>query len=361
MKIAFFTGHAAGQPRKASVSLIAEALRDMGHDISIFTTGYSKIAKLLGDGRSGYLDSLPAGQWVNKEGIAQYVHMPLLNAGRFPLRILNSLTGPFFKAYAGNLPSSALEGLRKADVIYIESGAGILYTATLKKHIPFAKFIYVASDRLSTLKVHPVIEQVLAESISSFDKVLCPAMAITHDFPSVRCHYIPQGVDKALLDKDYANPYMQAQNIISIGDMLFDAKAVEALAQYASGWTIHLFGSGAKASAPNIIVHGEQSFEHIMPYLKYADIGLAPYRAAPDADYLSQSSLKMQQYSYVQLPIIVPNFAVAGRPNAIGYDAADLTSIRAAFERAKAYEHTSIDKDAILSWSQVAQKFLDIL
>ena len=69
----------------------------------------------------------------------------------------------------------------------------------------------------------------------------------------------------------------------------------------------------------------------------------------------------MQQYSYVQLPIIVPNFAVAGRPNAIGYDAADLTSIRAAFERAKAYEHTSIDKDAILSWSQVAQKFLDIL
>ena len=361
MRFAFLTGHAAGQPRKASVLLIAEALRDMGHEILIFTTGYSRVVKLLGDKRAPYLSSFPSGRWVQIDGMWQYTHMPLANPGRFPLRILNMLSSPVFARCASTLPNAARERIKDADVVFIESGAGILYAADIKKHAKHAKMIYRASDRLRTLKVHPVIERTLSSAIALFDAALCAAPSMVADLPQLPSHYIPQGVDRALFDKPYANPYGRSQNIISVGDMLFDAAAVELLARYAPDWQIHLFGAGARASAPNIIVHGEQRFEDIVPYLQHADIGLAPYRKATDVDYLSQSSLKMQQYSYVRLPIIAPSFAITGRPNAIAYDPADLATINEAFEQAKIYDRAAIDTSAILSWQQVAQKMLDIL
>ena len=54
MKIAFFTGHIAGEPRKASITLLADSFAALGWDTNIVTIGYSWLSILRGDPRQAY-------------------------------------------------------------------------------------------------------------------------------------------------------------------------------------------------------------------------------------------------------------------------------------------------------------------
>lgn len=136
--------------------------------------------------------------------------------------------------------------------------------------------------------------------------------------------------------------------------MLFDADAIDVMAVANPDWTFHLFGAKAlpRRVLPNIVAHGEQAFERIVPFIKFADLGIAPYRDGASADYLSQSSLKMIQYSYCHLPIVAPHFAAMGRSHVMGYDPADPASIRAAFSAAGAFDRQTIATDGVLSWDE---------
>jgi 2-beta-glucuronyltransferase len=251
--------------------------------------------------------------------------------------------------------------LHDAQLIIIESGAGLLYAQSIKHQFPAAKLVYSCSDRLSTLRVHPVLQRAQQQAEELFDAIMCPAQVMTQDFKHPHCYFVPQGVDKQALDRRTQSPYAQPRNIVSVGDMLFDEAAVLMLAKLAPDWTIHLFGAGAVCTqAPtNVITHGEKPFEDIVAYIQHADIGLAPYRMADGADYLSQSSLKMKQYTYARLPIIAPNFATAGCAHAQGYDPQQLESLAGAFDKARALDRSSISTETVLSWPQVAQRILD--
>ncbi|PHJ93472.1 hypothetical protein VF09_37350, partial [Nostoc linckia z9] len=124
------------------------------------------------------------------------------------------------------------------------------------------------------------------------------AEAMRTDFAAQdRVVFVPHGISKGLFDAAATSPYEGPRHAISVGDMMFDAGMIETLAAANPDWTFHLFGKKALPSQPraNIIVHGEVSFGTIVPFIKFADIGIAPYRAGAGADYLSQSSLKMIQ------------------------------------------------------------------
>jgi 2-beta-glucuronyltransferase len=123
--------------------------------------------------------------------------------------------------------------------------------------------------------------------------------------------------------------------------------------------TFHLFGKRARIEQmlPNVVTHGELPFAAIVPYIQHADAGIAPYRPAPNADYLSQSSMKMIQYTYCQLPIVAPDFA-ARSAHMSAYAPGEQNSIVAALHRALTYDRVGIDNSQVLDWEGVTQLML---
>jgi len=212
------------------------------------------------------------------------------------------------------------------------------------------------------LGYHPLIIAAERSALAMTDLIHVPAQAMINDFPpSSKIHYTPQGLDKNAFDTPMPNPYKTPRNIISVGDMLFDSWAVETLARIAPDWNIHVFGKKAVVTnpPPNVHLYGERPFDTILPYIKYADLGMAPYRPAPDADYLSQSSLKMMQYTYCRLPIIAPDFAAAGRAHVMGYTPFDEPSVITAFEHARNYNRAAIDITSVIPWEAVLDAMLE--
>jgi 2-beta-glucuronyltransferase len=172
--------------------------------------------------------------------------------------------------------------------------------------------------------------------------------------------HIPHGLEKGLFDIENRNPYKTKKNAICVGDMLFDEGTVVALARAFPDWHFYLFGKNARvpSTLPNVVCHGETPFSEIIPYLQHADIGLAPYRPAVNADYLSQSSMKMIQYTYCKLPIVAPHFAATGRQHVFGYDPNDTDSIKRAMSAATICDRSKIDTTGVMDWGQTVDAFL---
>ena len=243
--------------------------------------------------------------------------------------------------------------------VLIESGMALLLLEEIRKNAPQAQIIYHAADRLATIGAHPMAQDVLTKQSDKIDLVRLVAEDIRADIPPERpTLYLQHGIEKALFDDATVSPYDRPNNAISVGDMLFDGQAVEAMALENPDWTFHLFGAKASLSRPfeNVVTHGERPFKEIAPFVRFADVGIAPYAGDRGADYISQSSIKMIQYSYCRLPMVAPQFAAAGRDHVSSYDPGDQASIRAAFKRAISYDRSLIVPSSVLSWDEVVER-----
>ncbi|MCM2294734.1 hypothetical protein NAC44_20615 [Allorhizobium sp. BGMRC 0089] len=360
-RVLIVTGqHFAVQPRKVDLHFLADSLLARGASVDFFVWRLSPVSRLLKDGRFDLARRFRFNHWQEMQpGFRQFVwHVPL-HPMNFKIGLLNRLAAPVFRRFGRFLPGDVLACLCDYTHILVESGPSPLLTPVLRAHAPQAEIIYHAADRLSTIGVPPVVEEVLSQSLALYDRVHVMAEALREDFPpDVRLDYLPHGIDKAAFDRPSASPYSQGRNAVSLGDMLFDAGAIEVMAAAFPEWTFHLFGRKAEPQQQrgNIIVHGEQPFAAIIPFLKHADLGLAPYRDGAGAAYLSQSSLKMIQYSYCRLPIVAPHFAAKGRAHVMGYDPADPASIRSAFAAACHFDRSIIATGAILDWDETADR-----
>ena len=149
--------------------------------------------------------------------------------------------------------------------------------------------------------------------------------------------------------------------LVPIGGVPLITHVLTTLARSNPDWTFHLFGRKAQLDTPvaNVIAHGETPFETVAGYIRHADIGIAPYQDGKGASYLSQSSLKMIQYSYCRLPIVAPLFAAAGRAHVCAYRPVDPQSIVAAFSQAQSFDRTSIYTASIRSWQEAVQLLFD--
>jgi 2-beta-glucuronyltransferase len=117
--------------------------------------------------------------------------------------------------------------------------------------------------------------------------------------------------------------------------MLFDASFFEAVASSFPEYKFHVIGCGTKFSPPkNVIIYDEMPFRDTLAYLKYATVGVAPYRQAPGTEYLADSSLKLAQFEYFGLPAVCPDFAVGTNKTRSGYKVNDKDSMRMALSRA---------------------------
>lgn len=356
-RVLIVTGqHFADAPRKVDLHFMTESLIAKGVAVDFLVWRLSPVSRLLRDGRYAFAKTRRLNQWERLSSqLEQYIWYGPVHPLNLKFAALNRLAEPLFARFGTFLPKQVKDRLHGYSHILIESGPSPLLTPTLRAGAPRAKIIYHAADRLGTIGVPPVVERVMGETLDLYDQIHVMAEALKADFDAeAKLLYLPHGLDKLAFDAACDNPYSRLKNAVSVGDMLFDAQAIEIMATANPDWTFHLFGKKARLSQhfDNVIAHGEQPFETIVPFIRFADLGIAPYRSGANADYLSQSSLKMIQYSYCRLPIVAPVFASAGRAHVIGYDPFDPVSIRAAFAKAGGLDRTTIQTNDILSWDE---------
>lgn len=357
MNVFFVSGHDASAGRKVDFHFWAESLGKQGIHVDFLTVGLSRATAFKKNNR---LFKPPFNTWVRlSDTLQKFVWRPVFHPFSLNKTNLDTLTAPLFALYPMLLPDDIKARVKRADIIVIESGVGLTLVKSFAKLAPKAKLIYTVSDLLATLTFHPIVQDAENAAIDMFDLIRVPAAVMRESFPSgAPVQYIPPGLDTSLFDASLPNPYLRARNAISIGDMLFNAQVIETLAEQFPEWTFHLFGKNARISRsmPNVIEHGEQPFQDLVAYLKYADVGIAPYHDAPSVGYISQSSLKMVQYTYCQLPIVAPSFAAAGRDHVLSFSPdAEKSSLILAFEKAVAFDRASIDRSKVLNWDQVTE------
>lgn len=351
--------------RKASVHFVSQSWAEMGHDVTFLTVGHSWLTLIKQPGRFKALRTLPADRLT---GIAPRlrtgVHLPLIHGFSSRKASVNALMRPLFRHYGARLPRFARDAIIAADIIVFESGTAIVFTDLVRRLNSRARTLYFCRDLLHSVGAAPLLQEIEREQIPRFDSICVPAASLGRMLPpGGRVHVIPQGVNTELFDRAETSPYPPGtRNAVAVGDMLFDQASVQALAAAAPEVTFHLFGIHWHDSVPeNVKLHGEQSFETIVPYIRHADIGLAPYRMSEREVYLAESSLKLRQYAYCRLPVLLPDIIPALRGNEIRYSADDETDWRGKIDAALAMPRLESFKDGILPWDGIAAETLKTL
>jgi 2-beta-glucuronyltransferase len=358
MNVFFVSGHDASAGRKVDFHFWADCLERKGIHVDFMTVGLSYATGMKKNSRHF---SRPFNTWIRMSDLVQkYVWRPVVHPFSLGNKKLDSITAPVFSIYPSLVPTAVKDRVRQADIVVIESGVGLMLVSLFAKLAPKAKFIYSVSDLLETLTFHPMVLQAEKAALPLFNSIRVPAAVMQESFPaSAPITYVPPGLDTEVFDAPASNPFKTSKNAISVGDMLFNPVVIETLAGRFPDWTFHVFGKKSHLTKPfdNVIEHGERPFSDLVPYLLYSDIGLAPYRDAPSVAYISQSSLKMVQYTYCQLPIVAPHFAAAGRDHVQSFHPdADEASLVSAFESAMAYDRNSIDRSQVMNWEKVTEQ-----
>lgn len=363
MKVVLVTYHAVDGERRTGFHFWADLLDKQGVKVDWVTAGFSTLTGLKKDAR-GYKP--PHNQWTHlTPNLRKYVWKPLFHPANFDNDIVNLLAWPVFSLYPMMMPAALKDGIKDADLFIVESGAGATLVPELARLCPDAKFLYNFSDRYSIIKYHPMVPHAEKRALRHYDMIRVNAAVVANDFPQdAPVVYVPQAIEKSWFDAAAQNPYKTPKNAISVGDMQFDARAIEALAKKFPDWHFHLFGRKSRITKDllNVTAHGEFALADLVPYIKFADIGIAPYAHSDDGEYLSQSSLKLVQYTYCRLPIVAPQFASLGRGHVMAYDARDIEgTIGAAFARAITFDRASIDTSDVLDWQEMLSRMMTVM
>lgn len=347
--------------RKTSVHFVSEALAARGHEVETISVGFSHLSyfrkralyeQLVAQQRNRFVQMAPRYRCA--------CYLPPIHPFSSSHPSLNALTAPFFRLYGNLLPRFMRDAILRADVVAIESGTAIAFFDAIRRTNPQARIIYFARDRLDTVGASDYLQKTERRIAPLFDRIIVPSSSMAKSFQGTgRTSIIPQGIDKDGFDSCTISPYPTGtRNGVAVGNMLFDRNAVTAMATHAPEVTFHLFGDGIPSDLPsNVRVYGERAFKEIIPYIKFADFGLAPYRLKERELYLVESSLKLQQYSYCALPILAPDLMAASRLNIIGYRQDGEPDWPGKLHLAATTPHLAAWRDGILSWDDVAERF----
>ena len=366
MKILFVSAHAfLPSTRKASIHFVSEALAARGHSVSMVSVGFSQLTRLKDPGLYRQLAAEHGNRFI--ERMPRYrtaCYLPLLHPYSSGRQWLDRCTSAAFRLYGAILPRFLREEVAEADVVFLESGTGICFFDAIRRANARARIVYFRRDRLDTVRASThliALEQRLARSC---DLVLVNAQRMADDLPSgISLAYVPQGIDTAAFDQCNVSPYPHgSRNAVAVGNMLFDKAAISDMARHNPDVAFHLFGKGMSGNYPaNVNVYGERPFAEIIPYIKFADIGIAPYRMTENELYLAQSSLKLQQYAYCRLPVLAPDLLSGVRDNIVPYRQTGEDDWTGVVQAALRMNHDPAWQDGILSWDDVAAQTEGVL
>ncbi|WP_421592289.1 polysaccharide biosynthesis protein GumK [Shinella sp. M27] len=348
--------------RKASIHFVARRWAAAGNDVFFTTVGHSALSRFKQKDRYEALRREQGNRYAEIEPhLFAGAYLPPLHAFSTARPLVNVLVKPFFALYGRHFPAFVRDRIEAADLVVIESGTPIVFLDVVRRLNPRAKLLYFCRDLLRSVGAAPYLREVEARGIGLFDSVCVPSRRLGEMLPpGGKVHFVPQGIEGGVFDRAEVSPYPEgSRNAVAVGDMLFDQVSVEAMAAAAPDVTFHLFGIRWRGDAPvNIRVHGEQSFETLAAYIRHADIGLAPYRVNSSEVYLAESSLKLLQYGYCRLPVLLPDIIPVSRGNEITYSLESENDWRAIVNAALVLPHREAYRDGILTWDDVARQTL---
>jgi 2-beta-glucuronyltransferase len=253
------------------------------------------------------------------------------------------------------------EFIRRAQLFVFDSSPGLMLVNRFRTLNPDARYVYRVADDLGSLRAHAVLREAERSALPGFDLVSVPSEAIRRRLlgsnAQVLVHH--HGVDKAAFDAPSVTPYSSGRTTaVFVGTAYLDREFIEIAARELPAWSFHVIGPFANLPPlPNVVGHGELTFAETVPYITHADIGLASWLRMPSPEVFSDS-LKIIQYTYARLPIVLPDFVGATRSNAIAYRLGDPSSIRTALGRAAAFDRTTISREGIESWDELVAKLV---
>jgi 2-beta-glucuronyltransferase len=355
------TGHYLESKRQAGFHWLADAYWRAGWEVLFFTSAISWFSWLQRNYRMAYPVRRQAHRlhWV-RPGLGSYVWFTPWHPVNLRLHLLNRLLRPLFARY-GDLPLGAAQAcVRQADLIVFESKPGLLLYEQCKRLNSRARYVYRVSDDLRLLhSSHPVVLEAEERYAPQFDLISVPSASLLQRFrhlPQAILHY--HGIRKDLFDRASPNPYHGAweANLVFVGTSHFDYDFLHTASASFPRWAFHIIGPIPHLPRrENVLAYGEMPFLATVPYLQHADIGLG-IRTHTLATESLTDSLKIIQYTYCGLPIVVPVHLRSSRPNTFCYTPGDAESVRQALYSARSFDRRRVVKDGIRSWDEVAQE-----
>lgn len=350
--------------RDAGMHRFAKTLAARGHHVDFVTFGQSQLKQLVKPEARKFARSArdAVRRGINPANIHAHIHGEWVH----PLsgsKLLEALTRPVERRYGRMLDEWTSDAVQSADVVILEFGCALYYLETIKRLNPRATHVGFYSDRVSVVGFRPEIIPLIKESAPKFDLVRTNAEALLEDLPTgTNGRYVPQGIDKDQMALDLPSPYVDGtRNIVSVGNMLFDEQAVNAIAAAAPEAIVHVIGAEMETPRGNVKVYGELPFKKTLPFIVNADVGLAPYRPVIGCDYLLQSSLKIKQYSYAGLPILLNKDIGIKAPNFVTYDLNAPEGVRKAIDAAFALGKSAEYGRDLLDWDEVIDYLLTVI
>lgn len=366
-KIIFLSNHAWGTANKAGFHLLAESYAALGHQVTFVTTGLSYFSVLRHDAR--LRTGRPRNRLVREgERLDSYLHFTPLHPHTLVVGLLNRLTAPLVRRYTAYSLGEAEVRIREADVVFFESCSAVALVKRARELNPSAKLVYRASDVITCMRsIHPEMVNVEQEVLPLFDLVSVPTPTMVSRFERARrvtVHF--HGVQKNLFDSATESPYRDParRNCVFVGMGYLDEAFLRAAAHDFPEVRFHIIGPVAdRVAAPNVRYYGRLPFAETVPYIKYADVGLFVCRTSDQEVLRSYGhSLKMRQYAYAGLPIVLPSgIPTEERGNLFRYDYDDETSVRSALSGALSVSRDSVNSKHVDDWHDVAKKILEDL
>lgn len=311
--------------RRAGFHFLADAYGRLGWDVVFVTAPISWISRFGDDERFQYPVRREAGRLVPvAPSIRSYVHFTLFHPSNLRNGALNALSGPVFRHGYARLPVGPLAGeLRSADLVVFESTSALLLVERFRVLAPDARIVYRVSDHMQSLGLHPVVQQLEHPIAARCDLVSTPSEHLHRrfaDLPQARLH--GHALEKSAFDQPVPSPYSGGPNAVFLGFWPLDVVFLRAAARARPDVTFHVVGQTIDVPEQNIVSYGELPFRETLPYVKHADVGLHTVGYRPGAESLSDS-LKVIQFSYLGLPIVLPKFLASARPNVVAYEPGD--------------------------------------
>jgi 2-beta-glucuronyltransferase len=361
-RVVLVTGHYLESKRQAGFHWLADAYWRAGWEVLFLTTAISWLSWLQRNYRMDYPVRREAHRlrWV-RPGLGSYVWFTPWHPVNLPARWLNRLATPLFARYGEWPLRAAEEAVQKADLLIFESKPGLLLYAQCKRLNPLARYVYRVSDDLRLLRSsHPVVLRAEERYAAHFDLVSVPSAYLLQRFqhiPQAVLHH--HGIRKDVFDAPAPNPYQDSweAHLVFVGTAYFDYDFLHHASRSFPRWAFHIIGPLPKLpQRANIIAYGELPFLDTIPYIKHADIGLCTLQMQAPASASFTDSLKIIQYTYCGLPVVVPELLRSVRPNTFCYTPGDRASIQQALLMARHFDRSKASTDGIRSWDEVAQE-----
>ena len=352
------SAHDFRSPRKANLHFITSELVKRGKT-RFFSLRYSLLSKRTGDPRLS-LDA-EANKIGTYQGVECYLWKTLIHPFNTRRKWLRPLESLMYSWYSRGQNPVLRQWIKEATVIVLESGIAPIFFDLIKSLNPNAKILYRASDALDTINVADYIHETFARVAGQLHTIALPSKAMADGIPSKHnLAFVPQGIDHSVTEKADPSPYGPGVHAVSVGSMLFDASFFVIASKRFPEITFHVIGSGQGADpgyGDNVKVYGEMPFAQTLRYIKHAQLGIAPYSSNNLPAYLRDTSMKLIQYAFFEIPAICPFFIAADYPNRFGYEIGNEETIANAITRAL-IPSSNTARQQVLSWGEVTERLL---